>query len=128
MKLPPIEPPPPRRMNRALVVFSDAEAEQLEAAAEARGGEPFAVTVRALSVAVAEHLVDRGRWPREPKDQRRPTAPPREHKSLCVFSDEEWAALTEAAMHRWGEPVSATVRALALAGARFMQARPEKDR
>lgn len=116
-------PPPasePRRTNAVSVYFSPEEWTAVQAASEAREGEALSTTVRVLSVAAAEHLVDRGRWP---KGQDRPASqrgPRRSKAVLAVFSDAEFAILEEAAMHRWGEPVSATVRALAVAAARHL--------
>lgn len=116
-------PPPeaqPARENRALVAFSDEEWEAIEAASDAREGEAPSTTIRVVSVAVADHLLERGVWPKAREGSERPRAPKRDRRALVVFSDAEWALLAEAAMHRLGEPVSATIRALSVAGALFM--------
>lgn len=122
-------PPPeaqPARANRALVAFSDEEWEAIDAASDEREGEAPSTTIRVLSVAVADHLLERGVWPKAREGSERPRAPKRDRRALIVFSDAEWALLTEAGMHRLGEPVSATIRALSVAGARFyMKARAQ---
>jgi len=122
------EPPTPRRENRALVVFSAAEWADVQAVAAGRGSEPLAVTLRILAVAAAAHLVGRDTWPKVERKGEREGAPARERRALCVFSAEEWALLEEAATHRWGEPVSATIRALCVAAARYVLGRKSPGR
>jgi len=123
LAVPPPEPPPPARRNKLLVVFNASELADVEAVAGERA-EPLAVTIRVLAVAAAVHLVDRGAWPSAPPEieRSRRHSSAREARSLVVFSDEEFAAIREAALNRWDEAPTATVRTLAVAAARHLRA------